>query len=117
MSVEKSATLMREARKDLEVGCYNKAVSAAYFAVRMAVEKYLESLGATFSKKDDKLANTMQSIGHGDVAYAMRVLFQARKRADHGDKFFTLKEAEELMEIAASAWKKVIEALEEKKKM
>jgi len=114
MSVAKSRVLMGEARKDVEIGCYGKAVSAAYFALRMAVERYLERLGAPFSKKDDKLANTMRSLGLKEVSYAMRVLFQARKRADHGSKFFTRREAEELVAMAEEAWRRVLEALRER---
>ncbi|MEM1658296.1 MAG: HEPN domain-containing protein [Candidatus Jordarchaeales archaeon] len=110
----KSKVLLDEAKRDIEVGCYNKAVSAAYFALRMVVERYLDSLGAQYSKKDDKLANTIQSLGMKDVAYAMRVLFQARKRADHGDKLFTLEEAKDLLSMAESSWKTVLEAFKKK---
>ncbi|MBS7247675.1 MAG: HEPN domain-containing protein [Candidatus Freyarchaeota archaeon] len=114
MSVVKSKVLLREAKRDIEVGCYNKAVSAAYFALRMVVERYLDSLGAPYSKKDDKLANTIQSLGMKEVAYVMRVLFQARKRADHSDKLFTLKETEDLLSMAESAWKTMLEAFRKK---
>ncbi len=83
----------------------------------MVVERYLDLLGSPFSKEDDKLVNTLQSLGMSGVAYKMRVLFQARKRADHSDKFFTQREAEELLAMAESAWKTVLEAIRERRRL
>ncbi len=52
----KSEVLLKEAWVDLESGCYNKAVSASYFAVRLAVEHYIP----INTSKDDKIANALK---------------------------------------------------------
>ena len=43
--LEKAETLLKEAETDLKHNCYNKAVSAAYFACRMLAEHIVESKG------------------------------------------------------------------------
>ncbi len=44
MSVNKARRLMGQARSDLECGCYDKAVSAAYFTFRMISEVFLRGI-------------------------------------------------------------------------
>ncbi len=55
----KSDRLMEEAVRDLECGCYNKAVSAAYFSVRMLAEHMMPGLRTS---KDDKIANALKRM-------------------------------------------------------
>jgi len=93
----KSRVLLKEATIDLEVGCYNKAVSAAYFAVRI----YAESLLKLRTRKDDKIANAVAralSGRHPEKANEARVkfleLFEARKIADHRPRVLSKSEAE-----------------------
>ena len=59
MSVNKAMRLMKQAKVDLENGCYDKAVSAAYFSVRMLSETYLKGLR---TRRDDKIANALATI-------------------------------------------------------
>ncbi|MCD6244681.1 MAG: HEPN domain-containing protein [Candidatus Korarchaeota archaeon] len=101
----KSHELMREAIKDLEVGCYNKAVSAAYFSVRLAAESVLKGLK---TRKDDKIANALEKIlsrelgveKARDIKNSYMKLFVARKLADHRPISFSKDEAEAYVRIA-----------------
>jgi len=102
---EKSRRLMDEAVRDLVVGCYNKAVSAAYFSVRLAAESKLRGLK---TKKDDKIANALarllsRSMGKEAserVKYEYLSLFEARKLADHRPYSFEREDAERLVRRA-----------------
>ncbi len=85
---KKSDVLWDEALKDLDVGCYNKAVSASYFSVRLAAESVLKGLKTS---KDDKIANALERVLSKKLgkerAKEMRDrymgLYAARKLADH----------------------------------
>jgi len=85
MSSKRSKELLRQAIKDLEVGCYDKAVSAAYFAVRKATEDLLKKLGEYIPRRDDKLANAIENKGLTEVAEILRTLYIYRKDADYGE--------------------------------
>ncbi len=56
MSVNKAMRLMNQAKVDLENGCYDKAISASYFSVRMLSEIYLKGIK---TRRDDKIANAL----------------------------------------------------------
>ncbi len=95
----KSDELMGESLKDLEVGCYNKAVSAAYFSVRLAAESILKGLK---TKKDDKIANALMKVlsrklgekKAKELKDEYMALFEARKIADHRPISFSKEMAE-----------------------
>ncbi len=97
--LDKSASLLREAEVDLKVGCFNKAVSAAYFSVRMAAEAFL--LGMR-TKKDDKIARGLKRLltpilggeGAEEVRLSFLQLFDMRKAADHRPTKMTREDAE-----------------------
>ena len=101
----KSDRLMEEAVRDLECGCYNKAVSAAYFSVRMLAEHMMPGLRTS---KDDKIANALKRMLSREVGEdeAERIrskflsLFEARKRADHRPFMFEEDEARFFVEMA-----------------
>ena len=102
---EKSKLLMEEARRDLDAGCPNKAVSASYFAVRMAAESLLRGLR---TKKDDKVANALARLLEPvlgeerarNVRNSFLRLFSLRKAADHTPRVFSAEEAREVVEEA-----------------
>ncbi|MEM4969681.1 MAG: HEPN domain-containing protein [Sulfolobales archaeon] len=81
----RSKKLLEQAIKDLEIGCYDKAVSAAYFAVRKAAEELLRSLGEHIPRRDDKLANAVENKGLAEIADTLRMLYSYRKDADYGN--------------------------------
>ncbi len=101
----KSDELLREAIKDLEVGCYNKAASAAYFSVRLAAESVLRGLK---TKRDDKIANALERVlsrklgrkKARDIRNAYMTLFEARKLADHRPISLSKEEAETYVRMA-----------------
>jgi len=91
----------------IEIGCYNKAASASYFAVRKASETLLRILGEAVPRRDDKLANAIKYKGLTEVSEILKILYQARKEADYGEGV-TEEEARASVKMA----KKAIEALE-----
>ncbi len=107
MKRRKAEVLLWEALKDLEVGCYNKAVSASYFAVRLMAESFLKGLTTT---KDDKIANALgRSLGP-KVREEMLWLYEERKKADHRPYLFdkeraslAVKKSSELIELMKRA--------------
>ena len=109
----KSDVLMEEALKDLEVGCYNKAVSAAYFSVRAAVEHLLPGLRTS---KDDKIANALKRVlrrelgdeGAEEARGKFLALFEARKVADHRPKSMEEEEARFYVSLAVDLRKMIL---------
>ena len=92
-SSNKWEELLREAVKDLEVGCYNKAASASYFTVRMRLEVLLRKRSVTIPRRDDKLANVLKHLGYPEEAAEMLELYELRKRADYSEDSITREEA------------------------
>ena len=101
----KSDTLWKEALKDLEAGCYNKAISAAYFSVRLAAESILRGIK---TRKDDKIANALErllarKLGRKraeELKAKYMALFSARKLADHRPYTFQKSQAEKHIKTA-----------------
>ncbi|GEM_PF-394248 len=101
----KSDVLWDEALKDLEVGCYNKAVSASYFSVRLAAESVLKGLKTS---KDDKIANALERVlskklgekRAKEVRNRYMGLYAARKLADHRAFSFNRELASSYVEMA-----------------
>ena len=110
---DKSDRLMEEAIKDLECGCYNKAVSAAYFSVRTLAEHVIRGLRTS---KDDKIANALKRslLNYASEEEAERFraiylsLFEARKRADHRPFMFNREDAEFYLRLAREIREKLL---------
>ena len=101
--------LLREAVKDLEVGCYNKAASASYFAVRMRLEVLIRKRGLVMPRRDDKLANVLRHVGYPNEAAEVLELYELRKRADYSEISLTLEEGF----VAVEKAKRLLEKLSE----
>ncbi len=110
MSVNKAMRLMKQAKVDLENGCYDKAVSAAYFSVRMLSETYLKGLR---TRRDDKIANALGKKLGDQVRLEYLYLFERRKEADHRDKVFGKEEARRIVARAESLFNRLISLLGE----
>ncbi len=84
MSLDKARLLLIQAERDLEIGCFDKAASAAYMAARMAAEVLLRSLGQRgIPRRDDKLARAVANLGMRPEAEELMRLYEVRKRADY----------------------------------
>ncbi|MGB9631323.1 MAG: HEPN domain-containing protein [Candidatus Methanodesulfokora sp.] len=103
----KAEVLIKEAMEDLNHGCYNKAVSASYFAIRLLTEHFIPNLTTT---KDDKIANALfreveRRVNRRkaeEMRYTYLFLFSERKRADHRADLFEKEEAKTIVEKAVS---------------
>ncbi|MCD6244989.1 MAG: HEPN domain-containing protein [Candidatus Korarchaeota archaeon] len=110
MSVNKALRLLKEAEEDLRIGCYDKAVSSAYFSVRMMAELYLKD---TKTRKDDKLANALGRKLGDEVRKEFLFLFEMRKEADHRDKIFSQSEADKILRRAKRIFNVLLDLLQE----
>ena len=111
LSLGKSDRLIKEAQLDLEVGNFNKCVSASYFSARRAVEKLLERMHMNIPRRDDKLANVLKRLGYVEEAVLMLYLYEMRKKADYTDYEATIEEARKALEIAVRVRKLVIQIM------
>jgi len=90
----KADELYREALDDIKHGYYNKAVSALYFSLRFLAERFLLEARAPIPRRDDKLANSLDSMGLGEAAFALREMYVLRVKADYREESVTREEAE-----------------------
>ena len=95
--LRKTDSLEREAFIDLEWGCFNKAASALYFALRYMATILLELRGAPYPRRDDKFANTIKAQGVPEVAQALRRLYDLRKIADYSANGVKRQEIDSVM--------------------
>ncbi len=113
--LEKARVLISEAKEDLRHGSYNKAVSAAYFSVRLTAEHLL----TIRTSKDDKIANAvyrnLKEVLREEKARQVRLdfldLFNLRKYADHRGVLFTEDEARDIVKMAEDLMKLIINNL------
>mgnify|MGYP000725226109 CR=1 FL=1 len=101
--LRKTDSLEREAFIDLEWGCFNKAASALYFALRYMATILLELRGAPYPRRDDKFANTIKAQGVPEVAQALRRLYDLRKIADYSDNDVKRQEIDGVMSFYQKA--------------
>lgn len=112
--LDKAEVLIREALEDLKNGCYNKAVSASYFAARLLTEHFIPNLMTT---KDDKIANALfrEALRRSSEERATEIrriylfLFSERKRADHREDIFSEEEAKTVVNLAVSLMREIRE--------
>ena len=69
--MEKVDALLEEAKNDTEAGCYNKDISAYYFAVRMEVEKLTDRLRTMIPRRYDKLINILKYMDMDELSKDM----------------------------------------------
>ena len=113
MSLRKALSLMRQAEADLEAGCYDKAVSSAYFACRMAAEQVLIELRAPIPRRDDKLANSVGNVLGRRVAEELKLLYSWRIQADYYDTEVDRGSAVRILDRARALFSRLEEWLRE----
>jgi hypothetical protein len=80
MNSRKSQILLNEAKRDAEIGNFNKAASALYFCVRKELECVLLKLGLKIPRRDDKLANTLKHLGYPEESQKATQALRAQKK-------------------------------------
>ncbi|MGQ4892003.1 MAG: HEPN domain-containing protein [Candidatus Njordarchaeia archaeon] len=97
--IRKGEVLFDEASKDLEIGCYNKAVSAAYFSVE-AFANALFFIKRQKTKGFRGRVNVIKSLLGDDVGEIMENLHMKRNEADHYEKIMAKEDAEEAIKAS-----------------
>jgi len=106
LSAEKARVLLKQAEADLEIGCFEKAASSAYFAARMACEVWARRRGVRdLPRRDDKLANLVRNLGRASEAESLLALYELRKKADYSPFFIEEGEAKLALEVAREVMK------------
>jgi uncharacterized protein (UPF0332 family) len=83
--MSKTELLLNEAEMDLQMKCFNKAVSASYFAVRRGIETLTKKLGSMRPRSGDKLINILKHLGKDELTEDALYLYNRRKDADYGE--------------------------------
>lgn len=99
MSSRKSEILFEEAKKDIEIGNYNKAISAIYFSIRKELNDVLESMNLSVPRRDDKLANVLKHLGFNEESEYFMMLYELRKKADYSNELVNKEDIEEALKM------------------
>jgi uncharacterized protein (UPF0332 family) len=83
--MNKTYALINEAEIDLRNRCFNKAVSASYFAVRKEIELLATKLKSFIPRRDDKLINILKYLGKSELSEEVLYLYEKRKDADYSE--------------------------------
>jgi len=108
--IRKGFQLYEEAERDLEIYCFNKAVSAAYFAVEAFAN-------AIFYIKKQKVRgfrgriNLIRNIFGEELGEKMEKLHEKRNNADHYEALMTREDAKYALKIADELIRKIIHYL------
>ena len=108
MSFEKAKELFKQASRDLEISCFDKVVSAAYFSARMFAEVFLAGRKLKIPRRDDKLANLLRRQGFTEEAEILLQLYVWRKESDYGPILTEEERATKALDLA----RKIIISLE-----
>ena len=115
--LKKSDMLLREAKKDLEMNCYNKAISASWFAIETILRAVIIFLGKPMLEKSGALIGQIQRIfrkkfpQYTSLLPKIHSIYEKRKRADHREVLFGEKEASSVVketEIIVSNIKEIL---------
>ena len=104
--LRKSTILLNEAKKDLEIGCYNKAISASWFAIEAILRALLLFLRKPMMERPGALIGQIQRIfNHTYPDYKFLLpqihsIYEKRKRADHRETLYGEKDAELVVRAA-----------------
>ena len=109
--IKKGEVLFEEARRDLEIGCYNKAVSAAYFSVE-AFANVLLFIKRQKTRGFRSRVNVIRSLLGEEVGEIMENLHRKRSEADHYEKIMTREDAEEAIKVSRKLINKIKEYLQ-----
>ena len=87
--LKKAKILIDEAEKDLSIGCFNKSVSASWFAVEALLRAIVLFKRKPMPERPNKLISQIHRMIHTDYPHLKYLvpkicsLYEHRKRADH----------------------------------
>ena len=111
--IEKSRVLLIEAEKDFENECYNKTVSASWFALETFIRGILLIYGKPVPERTGALIAKIQKLIKERTTFSLEfltklhVIYEKRKRADHREKIFQREEAEKTLTEAKEIYRKL----------
>jgi len=103
--IEKSDTLLAEAVQDLKCGCYNKAISASWFAIETLLRGLILSLNRPMVERSGRLIGQIQRILHDNFPELISIIpkvhsiYEKRKRADHREIKYNKIEAQKTIKV------------------
>lgn len=114
--LKKPNILEKEALIDIKYGCFNKAATALYFALKHIATILLELRNVQYPRRDDKFANTIKAQGLPLVADALRSLYDLRKIADYSNNSIRKREIDSILPVYYKAKKILISTLKQEAK-
>ena len=112
--IKKAEILFREAEKDLQIGCYNKATSGFYFSIECLANAILSKHKQRVRGFRGRI-NAISIIVSRDIAKEMLYLYEFRVLADHKEKIISRNEAFMALKIARKIYSTLEECLNKAK--
>jgi len=109
--VRKAEELFREAKKDLDIGCFNKAVSTFYFSIESLANAILFKYGQRVRGFRGRI-NTIAILVSKKVAKDMLYLYELRVLADHKEDLMSKEMAYGAFKIAEKLYSELKRFLE-----
>ncbi len=115
--LRKAKIMLKEAEEDLNIGCYNKAVSASWFAVESLLRAIVLKKRKPMPERPNKLISLIHRLlytEHPDkkhLAHIISSLYEKRKRADHRETLFNRIHAMKSLSQAESIYNELINIL------
>ena len=106
MFYKKALVLLSEGEKDLEIGCYNKAVSAFYFAVE-AMANVLFAIKKQKTRGFGGRLSIIRNIFGKEISTEIKKLHELREKADHREIIFNKRVAQEAADKAKELFEKI----------
>ncbi len=115
--LKKARVMLNEAEKDLGNGCYNKAVSASWFAVEALLRAIVLRKGKPVPERPNRLISLIHRIirlEHPDKKHLIPIissLYEKRKRADHREVILDLTHAIKSLSQARKIYDELISTI------
>jgi len=112
--VEKAEILFNEAIEDMNIACYNKAVSAFYFSVEALANALLAKCNQRVRGFRGRI-NIVAALVSEEIANDMLRLYELRVLADHKETLVGKQTVYEAFEIAKKIYAKLKQHIEEER--
>ena len=115
--LKKAKILIDEAEKDLSIGCFNKSVSASWFAVEALLRAIVLFKRKPMPERPNKLISQIHRMIHTDYPHLKYLvpkicsLYEHRKRADHHEITFDSAQAAKIFKRSKRIFQELLQIL------